>query len=514
MMDQRSTKPGLVAAIYCRISADREGRELGVERQEEDCRLQADRLGCKVYRVYLDNDLSASTRSRKKRPEYQRLLRDAKAGLFTVVLAYTTSRLTRKPREHEDLIELAEAHGTTFQYVRSPSFDLNTANGRRIARMLAAVDAGEAEETAERVARSKLQAAQQGKDSGGPRPYCYESDRVTIRDSEAEIVKKCLARIIAGESQTTIVRSLNDTGIPSATGGRWSVANFKQTLTRRRFVIADGHTPLCGVDCTRRHGIRQHRPHSGPPTEYVGEWAGFIEPVDYALMMARFDAMGQKWAHGLANGRKYLLSGLARCGGYLADGEPCRAAMFGQARKITPDKHQRRYRCKGVDNFARAVGCGKVFRDSTALDAFVTECVLARFDSPDIARALTPEEDNTKADALIRELAGLNNRRRTLAKEHALKPYDDYAIMRETIMEEIHRVEAELGKLHTAKARNLIPTDQPVRAAWETATLEWRRDILKLVIDRIIVYPGAAPGSGTWNGFRFRPELIEIRWKV
>lgn len=507
-------KTGRLAAIYCRISADHEGRELGIERQEEDCRLLADRLGYQVYQVYIDNDISASTRTRKVRPEYQRMLRDARGGMFSAILAYTSGRITRKPREREDLIELAEECTIRFEYLRSPSLDLNTANGRMVARMLAAADANEAEQTAERVARSKLQAAQQGKDSGGPRPYAYEEDRVTIRESEAATVKGCVARIIAGESQTAIVRNLNQRGIPSATGGRWNVANFKQTVTRRRFVIIEGHTPGCAADCQVRHGIRVHSPAGGQATEYVGEWAGFIEPADYAHMMARFDEMGQKWAHGLANGRKYLLSGLTRCGGHLASGEPCGAGMFGQARKLSNGKHQPRYRCKGVDNFAREVGCGKVFRDATALDEFVSECVLVRFDSPDIAKALTPEDDAGNADALVKELSALNQRRRTLAAEHALKPYEDYGIMRATIMGEIQRVEGELAKLHSAKARVLLPQGQPLRAAWETAALEWKRDIIKLVVDRIIVHPGAAPGGATWNGYRFRPELIEIKWKV
>ena len=67
--------------------------------------------------------------------------------------------------------------------------------------------------------------------------------------------------------------------------------------------------------------------------------------------------------------------------------------------------HQRRYRCKGRDSFARVVGCGKVFRDATALDEFITEAVLTRFDSPDIARALTPKEDAAKVDELVKKLA-------------------------------------------------------------------------------------------------------------
>src|SRR5688572_6170081 len=95
----RHTEPaGRRAAIYARISADREGRELGVERQGDDCAELAHRRDWEVVDTYIDNDMGASTRSRKKsRPEYQRLLSDARTGRFQVIIAYTSSRLTRRP---------------------------------------------------------------------------------------------------------------------------------------------------------------------------------------------------------------------------------------------------------------------------------------------------------------------------------------------------------------------------------------------------------------------------------
>ena len=62
------------AAIYCRISDDREGRGLGVARQEAECRALADRVGWRVAdgHVYTDNDLSAYRG--RHRPGYRALL--------------------------------------------------------------------------------------------------------------------------------------------------------------------------------------------------------------------------------------------------------------------------------------------------------------------------------------------------------------------------------------------------------------------------------------------------------
>src|SRR4051794_33142289 len=99
------------AAIYCRISSDREGLETGVGRQEIDCRALADRLGAEVVAVFVENDMSASTRSRKPRPRFAELLAGARSGEWNLILAYSNSRLTRRPREFEDLIDLHEEFG-------------------------------------------------------------------------------------------------------------------------------------------------------------------------------------------------------------------------------------------------------------------------------------------------------------------------------------------------------------------------------------------------------------------
>jgi len=41
-----------------------------------------------VYNIYKDNDISASTRLRQIRPDYQRLLADARSGAINTIIAY------------------------------------------------------------------------------------------------------------------------------------------------------------------------------------------------------------------------------------------------------------------------------------------------------------------------------------------------------------------------------------------------------------------------------------------
>ncbi len=67
-----------LAAVYVRISQDRGGAGLGVDRQENECRALAERLGWRVIEVFGDNDLSAF--SGRRRPAYERMLHDIEAG--------------------------------------------------------------------------------------------------------------------------------------------------------------------------------------------------------------------------------------------------------------------------------------------------------------------------------------------------------------------------------------------------------------------------------------------------
>src|SRR5688572_30028619 len=98
-MPKRKGLPGdrpLRAAIYARISLDRDGKKLGVARQLDDCRKLASDRGWEIAGEYVDNDVSA-TRSRR-RPEYEQMLDEVEAGRVDAIVAWDLDRLTRKPR--------------------------------------------------------------------------------------------------------------------------------------------------------------------------------------------------------------------------------------------------------------------------------------------------------------------------------------------------------------------------------------------------------------------------------
>ncbi len=236
----------------------------------------AERNGLTVVAVYTDNDSSASSNSRKVRPQFDAMLAAADRGEFQAVVAYSMSRLTRRPAEWETLIDLARRTGIEFFYNVSPRYDLNTADGRATARTVAAWDAAEAERTSERRAQGNAAKIKKGYPLGRPRVFGFEPDGITPRESEAAIIRAAYDSIIDGATVHAITRAWNNAGSrttrvmggkkaeeaealrqaaisrgqtipwhwePVAIGGKWSVVAVRNTLLRERnagILVANG----------------------------------------------------------------------------------------------------------------------------------------------------------------------------------------------------------------------------------------------------------------------------------
>jgi site-specific DNA recombinase len=197
---------------------------------------------------------------------------------------------------------------------------------------------------------------------------------VAIIEHEAAIIRECAARIIAGEREIDLVRDLNQRGIPSATGKDWRAGNLKKILLHKRNL-----------------GIRVHH-----GIEYPAIWAPILSPEDYELMQVAFKLHTRAQAHGQSKG--YLLTGIVRCGW-------CGQSMCGSGRKINANNYQRRYGCRRFDTRGNTIGCSRIFRGAEPIDLLVTEAVLYRFDTPEVAASLAPAEDKEKVHALIEQHA-------------------------------------------------------------------------------------------------------------
>lgn len=496
---------GKRGGILVRISDDREGRALGVQRQEDDCRELAKRLELNSIEVYVENDISASAIANKDREDFDIFMHDWEAGRFDVPLAYTTSRLTRDNVVAERVINAARKTGISPYYVASPWCDLNTAAGRRMYRGLAVNDTGESEDIQERILRKKRSDAENGAYPGGRRCYGIGSligvnpangkevrDWTQLDQAEAKVLREMSDRVLRGESQFSLVRHFNGQGITTSLGYPWTVGKLKRTLLNESYVIFDPEDPS-------ERGTRLHKGN-----KHKAVWPGIFTQVEHDMLVNYFKHNPDSWQQGQVLARRYLLSGFTRCG-------LCGGVMYGQG-KTESGKYIRRYHCKKYNNRGEQVGCCKVFRIAEPVEELVTEAVLYRFDSPQVAEALAPAEDKERVRELTEKLVYYQSRKKQLAAEHAVDPYEDYGVMVAVLKGKSDELQGELNRLRSEEVkRAMVPAIGSIRDKWATASLEWRASVIRLVVDKIVIHP-SKPGAQLWNGRRFDPKAIEIRW--
>ena len=436
------------AAIYTRISQDREGRALGVERQEEDCRALAERLGATVARHYCDNDISASTLSKKRRPEYERMISDVHSGAVDVVLAYSSSRLTRRPREWEDLIELVDSTGVRVHFTKSNDpLDLSTARGRRHARDDAARDAEYAEEISENVRRAKEQKRQRGEPNcGGRRPFGFERDGVTPIPAEREMVAQGCRDVLAGRSLAAIGRDWGGTG----------AATVRGVLMNPR---AAGMLP------------------DGRPAVWASEAA--VDEATWRGVVAVLSDAGRRRP---ARVDSRLLTGLALCG-------LCGATMRGGTAK-----GHATYRCSAVRHLE--VACEPV-------DQLVREVVCGALAAWDVRPA--PSGGRENSGALAARAAAVRARLDEAADMFASGELDraGYGRVRERLEGELADLESRMAtSVQTSALADLPDTEEALLELWDAADVHRRRRIVQAAPVRITIN---SPGRGARV---FRPETV------
>jgi site-specific DNA recombinase len=498
------TRPPLRAVIYARISADREGRELGVQRQEEDCRLLAAERGWNVVDIYVDNDISASTRSKRPRPEYQRLLTDARAGKIDIVLAYTTKRLTRRPREFEDLIDLHEQHGVDFAYVKSPRVNLGTAQGRALARILAAIDAQEAEEAAERIRRQKQQAAAQGRWRGGPRPYGYgleigtDPDTGTpilgydrIRPDEAEEVRHACEQVLLGRSLRNLAVDLNKRGKVTSTGRPWTSTELRKVLRRAR---------NAGL-------VEVKRPDHTMEVIGPAQWESIIDESTWRAVMAVLDDPTRRTNVGNVD-RRWLGSGLYKCG---VCGGPVKATRAtAVSRSWTNNIYVYRCRLRGGDNPGTHVS-----RRADFVDEVVEGAVVARLSRPDAAMALVQKERPDVA-GLRAEAATLRGRLAEADDLFASGVLDSRRLTRITseVRVRLEQVEQQLVAASSTSVLAGIVDAADVWAAWREIDVSRRQAVVDAIAEVVLLPTARGRPKGTKRGDAyFDAESVQLRWR-
>lgn len=473
------------AAIYCRISRDKTGLSAGVDRQEQDCRALADRLGLTVKHVFVDNDISAY--SGKPRPDYAKLLELMKDGEIGTVLAFHQDRLQRSPVELEQYVDISEVGHVTTHTVLAGHIDLSTPSGRFNARIIGAAARYEVEHMIERQRAAKLQAAKDGEYLGGQRPFGFEPRRLGLREEEASLIRDMASAFTTGASYWSIAIDLNRRGIRTQHGKEWSALKIRNVLIRP---INAGIVRHQGVDYMAK----------SPAVLTMDEW----HQLERAIARSK-----RKSTHP-GRTRKHLLNGFVFCG-------ECGEKLFHKSKQQRDGSYKTKLACGKLDHqTGLPLGCGGVSRMADPVIDLVTDAVIDR-----LSKAAPPKSNQSsdQVTALLTREQTLHGQIDELTTDYYVNRMlsrDEFEHTKATLDAELLEVEKAIAGGQSHGLLGTATTTEELRHTWDDATLHWKREVLAEIVDRIVIHRMPRTKGyryPMYKGWRFDPRLVKVEWR-
>lgn len=458
--------------IYARVSHKLERRDKvpSTIGQIAACRRRIERVGAIVGEVFEDPERSAWN-PKVARPGWDALMARLEAGESDGVVAFKLDRFARRMVDGERLIAAAERGLAVLD--AGSEYDLTSASGKETFRLKMVGAAAYSDITSESSRNGKLEKALSGR-VDKRRSFGFEPDGVTVDEAEAAIIRDHARRLLAGETQDSLICELNETGVPSVRGAKWGYTTYRQIMTRPRnagLIVHNGRV----VEGVRLPGVP------------------ILDDDTYHRIVALYAARRP----GKQPSGRYTLTGLAVCG-------LCDAGLGGRPVSGTGRRH---YWCKS---------CARISVDVVRLDVWAADW------------AITELSDSATADAVAREARELADRRAELEREIAsceetatlmadrlgrgelsvvrydafVRPLDARVAKLRAEVDELGASEPVSGYyVHTPRdgARLLLLAD------WDEGGPVERRAIVKRALrgKRIVVGPGKSA--------RFDPERCSVR---
>lgn len=196
-------------------------------------------MGWELYDIYTDEQSG----SKSNRAGIQRLIKDAKANKFDVVITKELSRISRNGTfsyEFKDVLITHQIHLITLDGVINTLKDSISYFG-----LFAWLSEEEALRTSKRVKTSAQVRAKAGRFDEAPYGYDLKDGKLYISsDGSAEIVKRIFNEYIEGRSFDAIARSLSRENIPTPAarkgnknaGKFWHGSTVRQILERQIYI--------------------------------------------------------------------------------------------------------------------------------------------------------------------------------------------------------------------------------------------------------------------------------------
>ena len=294
------------AALYARVSSDRQDVDLSVAAQLRALRDYAEKNGYVVAREYIDEAESGRIADR---PQFRRMLDEASLSdsPFQEILVWKFSRFTRK-REHAVAFKsMLRKRGIRVTSITEHADDSPT--GKLMEAIIESVDEFYSENLAQEVLRGMREAASRGFWISTYSPYGYR--KVPVQDGAKKrpkleldppadgVVRRIFQMALLGTSTLDITKTLNREGIASPQGSRWTKTTIHRILTNETYT----GTLIWG----------SRAKDNVPPVRVEDAFPAIVSRDDYERVSAILGSKAPAKIHPRRAASPYLLSGIVRC---------------------------------------------------------------------------------------------------------------------------------------------------------------------------------------------------------
>lgn len=318
------------AAIYSRKSRFT-GKGESIENQIQLCMDYAKSIGIKDFLIYEDEGFSGGNTDR---PQFKKMMKDAKAKKFDYLVCYRLDRISRNVSDFSTLIEKLNKLDISFISIKE-QFDTSTPMGRAMMFISSVFAQLERETIAERIKDNMYELARAGRWLGGKAPHGFVSKKISyfdenmkersmyqleVNEDEMETIRLIFNKYLELRSLSKLYKYVYHNGIRGPRGGNFDSSSLSLILRSPAYVKANddvleylrnNNMEVVG-NPDNECGILTYAKNTSSPIASIAKHKGVIDANMWLEVQDLLDANRDK-APRIGTGKKALLSGLLKC---------------------------------------------------------------------------------------------------------------------------------------------------------------------------------------------------------
>ncbi len=219
------------AVIYARFSSYAQ-TEQSIEGQLRVCKEYAERNNINIINEYIDR---ATTGTNDNRPEFKRMIENAKSKTFDYILVYKLDRFSRN--QYDSVVYKHQLKQLNVKVLSATEAISDTPEGALMEGLLEMFAEMYSKDLSQKVKRGIRESILKGNSIGGPVPYGYKvvDKKYIIDENTAPAIRYLFEEYADGKSKKQIMNELILKGYTSINGTPLTYNSFQNILKNKKY---------------------------------------------------------------------------------------------------------------------------------------------------------------------------------------------------------------------------------------------------------------------------------------